>query len=146
MPAEAQRIFVAGYYGCGNAGDEAVLAGLLADLRASRPRLAVTVASGNPDATRASHGVDAVAREDLPQVITAIRECDLVVLGGGGLLEDYWDVPLSLALGHRSGGLPFYASFPLLAHHLGRPSVLLAVGAGPLRTETGREVAAAIIE
>ncbi len=145
MDARGSKIFVAGYYGFGNAGDEAVLAGLLADLRAARPELHVTIASGDPAATRAMHGVEAVERGDLPAVVEAIRSSDLVVLGGGGLLQDYWPVPLADALGPRSGGLPFYLAFPLLATLLGKPAVLCAVGAGPLSTDDGRALARAAV-
>lgn len=145
MDARGSSIFVAGYYGCGNAGDEAVLAGLLVALRAARPKLGVTVASGNPAATRELHGVDAVERGDLRAVVEAIRASDLVVLGGGGLLQDYWAVPLADGLGPRSGGLPFYLAFPLLATLLGKPAVLCGVGAGPLSTDDGRAMARAAV-
>ena len=138
MHRDSPQLFVAGYYGCGNAGDEAILAGLLADLRALRPQPRVTVASGDPPATRALHGVEAVARGDLAQVVEAIRGSDLVVLGGGGLLQDYWAVPLGEAFGSRAGGLPFYLGFLWLASLLGKPAVLCAVGVGPLASEEGQ--------
>ncbi|RPH55184.1 polysaccharide pyruvyl transferase CsaB, partial [bacterium] len=66
MPGATRRIFIAGYYGFGNAGDEAILAALLADLRALRPDLEFVVASGNPADTENDHGVPAVSRDDLP--------------------------------------------------------------------------------
>jgi polysaccharide pyruvyl transferase CsaB len=140
MPGEARRILIAGYYGFGNAGDEAILAALIAGLRALRPDLELIVASGDPAATASAHGVRAVHRDDLPAVAAAIRESDLVILGGGGLFQDYWDVPLDAVFTPRSGGLPFYAGFSLLAAWLGRPVLLAAVGVGPLRTELGRRL------
>lgn len=140
MPGEAQSIFIAGYYGFGNAGDEAILAAMIAGLRALRPDLEITVASGDPPTTERDHGVHAVDRDDLPAVAAAIRESGLVILGGGGLFQDYWDVPLETVFTPRSGGLPFYAGFVLLAALLGRPAMLYGVGVGPLRTETGRRL------
>jgi polysaccharide pyruvyl transferase CsaB len=140
MPGEARRILIAGYYGFGNAGDEAILAALIAGLRSLRPDLDLTVASGDPAATASAHGVHGIDRQDLPAVAAAIRESDLVILGGGGLFQDYWDVPLDAIFTPRSGGLPFYAGFSLLAAWLGRPVLLCAVGVGPLRTETGRRL------
>ncbi|MEA2604217.1 MAG: hypothetical protein QOF89_5209 [Acidobacteriota bacterium] len=142
MPGEARRILIAGYYGFGNAGDEAILAALIAGLRAqgSDLDLDLIVASGDPAATAAMHGVRAVDRDDLPAVAAAVRGSDLVILGGGGLFQDYWDVPLDAVFTLRSGGLPFYAGFSLLAAWLGRPALLCAVGVGPLRTETGRRL------
>jgi len=139
MPAGARSILIAGYYGFGNAGDEAILAGMLRELRALRPGLELTVASGDPAATAARHGVRAVPRDDLAAAIAAIRESDLVILGGGGLFQDYWRVPPEALLTARQGGLLTYLSFPVLAALLGRPAMLYAVGVGPLDTPEGRE-------
>jgi polysaccharide pyruvyl transferase CsaB len=152
MPGEPRsiplsgRIFISGYYGFGNSGDEAILASLLADLRALRPDLDFTVASGDPAGTARDHGVRAVHRDDLPAVAAAIRESGLVILGGGGLFEDYWEVPLENVFTPRSGGLPFYAGFALLAALLDTPAMLYAVGAGPLRTEEGRRLTRTVFE
>src|SRR6185295_6320000 len=51
-----------------------------------------------------------------------------------------WDVPEENLFTPRSGGLPFYAGFSILAELLGRPSMLYAIGVGPLRTELGRRL------
>jgi len=142
----SDRVLIAGYYGFGNAGDEAILAGLLADLRALRPDLDFVVASGDPAGTAKDHGVRAVHRDDLPAVAAAVRESGLVLLGGGGLFEDYWDVPLENVFTPRSGGLPFYAGFALLARLLETPAMVYAVGAGPLRTEEGRRLTRTVFE
>ncbi|MFL6195927.1 MAG: polysaccharide pyruvyl transferase CsaB [Thermoanaerobaculia bacterium] len=146
MPIPAPRIFIAGYYGFGNAGDEAILAGMIAALRARRPGAEFIIASGDPAATEAEHGVGAVHRDDLPAVVEVMRGSDLVVLGGGGLLQDYWDVPTENVLTPRSGGLPFYAGFPILAALLGKPAMVYAVGVGPLATEEGRRLARGVFE
>jgi polysaccharide pyruvyl transferase CsaB len=138
MPAGAPSLLLAGYYGFGNAGDEAILAAMLGELRTLRPELDLVVASGDPAATAARHGVRAILRDDLPAVIAAIRGCDLVILGGGGLFQDYWSVPAESFLTARQGGLLTYAGFPVLAALLGRPSMLYAVGVGPLATDEGR--------
>ncbi len=140
MPAGARSILIAGYYGFGNAGDEAILAAMLAELRALRPDLDLAVASGDPAATAARHGVRALPRDDLTAVIAAIRESDLVILGGGGLFQDYWPVPAESFLTARQGGLLTYLAFPALAALLGRPAMLYAVGVGPLATEEGRRL------
>jgi polysaccharide pyruvyl transferase CsaB len=140
MPGAPGRLFITGYYGFGNAGDEAILAAMLGELRARRPDLEITVGSGDPEETRALHGVRAVQRDDLQAVTAAVRESGLVILGGGGLLQDYWQVPSENFLTVRQGGLLTYLSFPVLAALLGRPAMLYAVGVGPLATEEGREL------
>ncbi|MFL6237661.1 MAG: polysaccharide pyruvyl transferase family protein, partial [Thermoanaerobaculia bacterium] len=134
------RILIGGYYGHGNAGDEAILAGMLEALRVLWPDLEFTVASGDPARTMAEHGVRAVAAGSLPELIAAVAESDLVILGGGGLFHDYWPVPAETLLTTRQGGLPAYLAYPVLAALLGRPAVIYAVGVGPLATEEGRRL------
>jgi polysaccharide pyruvyl transferase CsaB len=138
IAAGARSLLIAGYYGFGNAGDEAILAAMLGELRALRPDLDLVVASGDPAATAAEHGVRAVARDDLPAVIAAIRGSGLVILGGGGLFQDYWQIPAESFLTARQGGLLTSLAFPVLAALLGRPAMLYAVGVGPLATDEGR--------
>ncbi|HEY4588746.1 MAG TPA: polysaccharide pyruvyl transferase family protein [Thermoanaerobaculia bacterium] len=134
------KILIGGYYGHGNAGDEAILAGMLDALRALRPDLAVTVASGDPARTTAEHGVRALAAGDLPALIAAVAASDLVILGGGGLFQDYWPVPEETFLTERQGGLLAYLAYPALAALLGRPAMIYAAGVGPLSTEEGRRL------
>jgi polysaccharide pyruvyl transferase CsaB len=141
MPVSApRRILIGGYYGHGNAGDEAILAGMLDALRAPRPDLEFTVASGDPARTIAEHGVRAVAAGDLPALIAAVAASDLVILGGGGLFHDYWPVPEEAFLTRRQGGLLAYLAYPALAALLERPAVIYAAGVGPLATEEGRRL------
>lgn len=136
------RLLVAGYYGCDNAGDEAILGGLLAGLRQAAPHVEVVVASGDPPATAAAHGVQVIDREDVPAILEELRRGDLLVLGGGGLFEDYWEIPAERMLSRAGGGLPYYVGLPALAALVGTRSMICAVGVGPLHTEQGRELAA----
>ena len=58
------RITVSGYYGCGNTGDEAILAGIVESFaaRASVGSDAFVVLSADVATTRALHGVAAEPR------------------------------------------------------------------------------------
>ena len=85
-----KRIVIAGYYGYGNTGDEAILIGMLRDLRAVDPNLDFVVVSGDPDQTQALHGVGSVLSTDVVGIAEGVRQSDLVILGGGGLFQDYW--------------------------------------------------------
>ncbi len=135
-----ERILIAGYYGRRNAGDEAILAGMLADLRSERPDLGFTVVSGDPEATRRLHGVEAVPWSDLEGLIEAVRAASLVLVGGGGLFHDYWGVDPSSVLTSRQAGIAEYGAPLVLARLLGKPCALYGVGVGPLRTREGREL------
>ena len=117
------RIFLVGYYGFGNAGDELILRAALADLRAAAPDLTVRVLSHDPAATEREHGVTAVSRNRPGLVLAAVREADLVLVGGGGLLQD--------ATG--AGTVPYYAGLAWAARTVGRGVAGYALGVGPLR-------------
>jgi polysaccharide pyruvyl transferase WcaK-like protein len=134
------KILVAGYYGAQNAGDEAILSGLLASFRAAGYLGEFAVLSHDPADTRALHGVEAVAWNDIEAVIDASDSADLVVVGGGGLFQDYWGVDPATVLTSGHGGIAQYATPVYLAATLGKPCALLGVGVGPLRTAEGRDL------
>jgi polysaccharide pyruvyl transferase CsaB len=132
------RAFIAGYYGAGNAGDEWILNGLLAELRRRDPATDVRVLSYDPKATQRDHGVEAIGWGDVETLAAAVRWSSLVIVGGGGLWQDYWGFdPLSFLDG-RPGGIGGYGTPILLAHLLGRPCALLGAGVGPLQAEASR--------
>lgn len=126
------RIVVSGYYGCGNTGDEAILAGMLVTFREADPDLEVTVVSGDPEQTRRTHGVDAVPRMRPGPLWRALRAADGLVSGGGGLLQD------------RTSARPvaYYAGVMGLARAARRPYVIHTQGLGPIHRRTNRRLAA----
>lgn len=132
------RVLIAGYYGFGNSGDEAILSSMVSRLRRLRPELDVVVVSGNPSQTSKDHVVRAVSWNDVEGVIAVGNQSDLVVLGGGGLFQDYWGASLDTVLTASYAGIPFYSSFPLLAFLIDKPCMIYAVGVGPLLTEAGK--------
>ncbi len=133
-----RKILVAGYYGYGNLGDEAILASVLANVRRLRPDSRFTVLSGDPESTARRHQVAAFFLEDFECRVKAVRESDLVILGGGGLFQDHWPVDVRTLFSSAARGLALYAEIPLLAAMFGRPCALYAVGIGPLSSPTGR--------
>ena len=112
------RVALSGYYGFGNHGDEALLAGLVAGLRVRDHE--PLVLSADPEATRALHGVEARSRtRGLP---TALLSVDAVVSGGGGLLQDV-----------TSGrSLVYYLATVRLARILGKRTIVYGQSVGPL--------------
>lgn len=126
----APRFLVSGYYGFGNTGDEAILAGLIEGFRQMRPEAELRMLSGNPSETMAEHvagasscpTVVAVPR-GLPSVRRHLRSCDALISGGGGLLQDVtsWRSPL------------YYLAATRLARSAGRPVACIGQSIGPLR-------------
>jgi polysaccharide pyruvyl transferase CsaB len=138
MKSPQARVVICGYYGFGNAGDELILAGMLRELRALRPGLTATVISGNPPATQASHGVDAVHWQDVPAIAAHVRAADLVLVGGGGLFQEYSGIDPDSLFTDRHYAITFYAEPAILGALCGRPVMLYAIGVGPLTSEHGR--------
>ena len=93
-----RRVLIFGYYGFRNTGDEAILAGMLRDLRGEIADLEAIVVSGDPAGTSRDHGVRAVLFTDVPRLIDAARESEAILLGGGGLFHDYWGAEAETAL------------------------------------------------
>lgn len=133
-----KRILIAGYYGFHNTGDEAILASMVADLRASVPDGEITVVSGDPAATSRDHRVPSVLFTDIPALLEAARDTDLIVLGGGGIFHDFWPFDPDALLSPEHGGLSFFSGVALLAALYGKPLAIWGVGVGPLDTENGR--------
>ncbi len=146
MSEVTTSVLVAGYYGSGNTGDEAILAAMLQDMRALRPGLEFVVVSANPDETAARHGVRSLLANDIPAIIDAARESQAILLGGGGIFHDYWGCASDSMLTRDHAGIPFYSGFPLLAALTGRLSMIYAAGVGPLRSEEGRRLTRAAFE
>lgn len=146
MTLRHMRLLIAGYYGFGNLGDEAILTGLIAALHQRFDDPQLTVLSGDPDRSMREHlSVTAIHWQDLPAIIDQARQAELILLGGGGLFQDYWEVRAESLLTRDYAGLTFFGSIPLLAYLQGAPCQVLGIGLGPLRTEAGRQATATML-
>lgn len=115
-------IVVSGYYGFGNAGDEAILAAMIEAFTELEPNIEITVLSGNPTDTTIRHGVKSIFRLNYPAIAQVLSKSDLLVSGGGSLLQD--------VTSERS--LYYYLSVMLMAKKLGKPIMLYGQGIGPV--------------
>ena len=118
------KIVISGYYGFNNAGDEALLTAMLAALRAVEPKADITVISGNPGNTIVKHQVKSLYRFAAVRLLRAIGEADLVISGGGSLLQD--------VTSKRS--LAYYLSVIAAAKWKRKKVMLFAQGIGPIRS------------
>jgi len=132
-----KKVLIRGYYGAGNAGDEAILEGMLGDLRARMPDLRPIVVSSDPASTSRFYNVESILNSDRTATLAAARECDVIALGGGGLLNDYWDVSLASLFSRTDATLNYYTCVALAALYA-KPLILYAMGIGPLSTRLGR--------
>jgi polysaccharide pyruvyl transferase CsaB len=120
---------VSGYYGCGNAGDEAVLAGIHeAFRRQAGERVELTAFSQHPEQTTALHGIRAADRMNLWTLRTVLKASSLLLSGGGSLLQDTTSV--------RS--LLYYLWVARIAYSMRVPYMFYAQGIGPLSRPLSR--------
>ncbi len=133
-----KNILVAGYYGYQNNGDDAILRVLLADLHRIDPNFSICVLSGDPEATRRVFSVESLANQDVAGIIAQARLSDALVIGGGGIFQDYWGAKIPTLLTWEQAGLPFYSSLPLLGRLLDKPVLIYGVGAGPLFSDDAK--------
>ncbi|MCK5646870.1 MAG: polysaccharide pyruvyl transferase family protein, partial [Anaerolineales bacterium] len=139
------RILVAGYFGYQNAGDEAILAETLYSIHTIDEKIDISIVGGDADYIEAVYGVTGILWKDSDAIIEAILAADMCILGGGGLIQDYWGFDLDELMTPSHEGLSAYLSIPLLSHLLGKPCMLHAVGVGPLQTATARRIVAEIL-
>jgi polysaccharide pyruvyl transferase CsaB len=135
------HILICGYYGFGNAGDEAILTVLTERLRLRHADARFTVVAypfADLRDIAVSHGVHALDARDVAAVAEAATEADLMVLGGGGLFQDYLPADHSQILGPAQANLAVWSGYGLLAAALGKPLLIWGVGVGPLTTDPGR--------
>ncbi|QGG47183.1 polysaccharide pyruvyl transferase CsaB [Heliorestis convoluta] len=123
-------IVLSGYYGYENAGDEALLRAMIASLRRLRPNIEIIVLSGKPEATVRDHDVQAIYRYNPYAVLKALRQADLVISGGGSLLQD---VTGKLTI-------PYYLLIVALANRMQRKVMFYAQGIGPVQGNFGKSL------
>ncbi len=125
-----EKIMISGYYGFDNAGDEAILAGILHSLRKKRRDLQFIVLSASPAKTAARYNVTAIGRYDILSIIKGIHESSLFISGGGSLLQD--------VTGQKT--IPYYLGLVFMARLLQTKTVLYAQGIGPVNHIAGKKL------
>jgi len=123
-----KNILISGYYGFDNAGDELILTAILAELKKIPVPLKTTVLSAHPSKTRRFHQVEAVPRWRILGVVRSIRESDLLISGGGGLLQDVTN----------RASILYYLVIIWLARVFRKKVVIYAQGIGPIQSKFNR--------
>ena len=81
-------VVMSGYYGFNNSGDEAILHSIHRNIELSGLDASITVLSNDPADTNRRYGYNAVPRFHLLSVLRTIGRCDVLISGGGSLLQD----------------------------------------------------------
>lgn len=131
---------LSGYYGFGNAGDEAVLCSVMDAIKAQDAQAHFTITSGDPNATQNRYGneysIRAIPRQNPRALVTTIRSCDVFISGGGSLLQDVTSLR----------NVVYYSGLMRLARLMRKPVVVYAQGVGPLNKKLSQKLARAAVQ
>ncbi|OFW59771.1 MAG: hypothetical protein A2133_10485 [Actinobacteria bacterium RBG_16_64_13] len=145
------RYLISGYYGEKNAGDEAILVGILQEIGLRDPNAGFTVLSFDPDDTERRHGVGhelvamSTSLRSPTRLRAAMRSADLLVSGGGSFLHEADFELHGRSFLFREGKLrpiPYFLSIVFMARAQGLPVMWYAQGLGPLHTLAARRLVA----
>jgi len=154
MRTSPAEIVVSGWYGCGNVGDDALLDAIVAGFRdrlgadtifhvlTEAPKTTAALYAGDPQIrpfphysfTRRTGQIELLLRGGIRPYLRTLRNADLFVLGGGGLVQDANGV----------GNLLRYLDDCLISEWLGTPAMVFGIGVGPLVTARGKWLTRAI--
>jgi polysaccharide pyruvyl transferase CsaB len=131
---------LSGYYGFGNAGDEAVLCSVMDALKSQDAQAHFTITSGDPNSTEAryrnEYSIRAIARQNPRALVAAIRSCDIFISGGGSLLQDVTSLR----------NVVYYSGLMRLARLMRKPVVVYAQGIGPLNKKVSQRLARVAVQ
>lgn len=139
------RILIHGYYGAGNAGDDAILQAMVDRFHRVVPgaRITVVVRSQTIPAYQGPHEIQTVLGSNLDGVYQAVRTADVVVIGGGGLFQDYHGYSPELLFQGARGSINYYIAPLIMARQLGKRAIIYGVGIGPFQESPAAHATAA---
>lgn len=121
-------VMISGYYGFGNAGDEAILAAIVQGLKREIPDVDIIVLSESPSDTVREHNVKSHDRKDYPGIFGLMGGIDLLISGGGGLVQDVTGFTTVV----------YYLIIVKMALMRGKKVMFFAQGFGPIRQSKSR--------
>lgn len=125
------KLLLAGYFGAGNLGDDAILKGFVTGLEGLSYQYRAISAS--PERLMRNLGIQSVPKMDFAAVKQAISECDALVFPGGSIFQDVTST--------RS--VIYYSNLVKVAKKHNKKVIMLGQGIGPLTSWTGKRLATA---
>ena len=125
-----KNIVLSGYYGFQNAGDDAVCYAIIEALRQKMPECDITVLSNDVARTEKAYGVRAANRWKWQEVWKTLRQSDLLVSGGGSLIQDVTSKNSAL----------YYLGVIMMSVMARTPVVIYGQGLGPINVGRNRRL------
>lgn len=123
-------VVICGAYGMGNAGDEAILEAIVAEMRSVDADMPLTILSRAPEIIGQKFDVNAIHMFDIPAFLRAVSGARLYVNGGGSLIQDVTST--------RS--LWYYLFTIAAAKKLGCRVMMYGCGIGPVSRRMNRRL------
>ena len=120
-----KNLLILGYYGFENSGDDAILIAITNTAKRIDKDIKITVLSNKPEQTKKLYGVNSVYRFNPYSIFKAVLKCDILLCGGGTLLQD----------GTSTRSLMYYLGVINLANKLNKKVILYSNGIGPIFKE-----------
>ncbi len=125
------KIMISGYYGFNNTGDEAILKSMVRAFKEKIPQVKIVVLSHNPLQTSQTYKVKAINRLHLIRIIHCLRNVNLFISGGGGLLQDSTG---------KGWSILYYLGLILAAKIVKVPVMIYAQGIGPVNKQINKKL------
>ena len=130
-PNAMVRIMISGYYGFDNTGDEAILKSMVEAFKKKIPQIKITVLSRNPLQTSRTYLVEAINRLHLIRIMFCLRNVNLFISGGGGLLQDSTG---------KGWSILYYLGLILIVKIAQVPVMIYAQGIGPVNKRINKKL------
>ncbi len=119
------KIVISGYYGFNNIGDDSILSVITSNIKDSINDVEITVLSKlskKSELVYDTNNVKLVDRKNILKIISEIKKCDLLISGGGGLLQDVTS----------SKSILYYLAIMLLGKVFKKKVMVYSQGIGPI--------------
>lgn len=124
----SKKVAISGYYGFKNFGDELILSVLTQKLKETGAD--ITVFSSDPEWSRMTYDINAVNSFDLKNVLKTIKNSDVLISGGGSLLQDVTSLK----------SLVYYTLIIALTLLLRKKVIIFAQGIGPINNLAAQKI------
>ncbi len=136
------HFFIGGYLGWDNLGDELILWQIVKDLKNLAPECEITVWTQNPQFTHQWVKTKTIEYSNVKELFKTIKESIThVIVGGGGLIQDYFSLSLQEMFSEFKPRPENYLLPALAGKYYGKPVFFWSQGLGPLHSEEGQRFA-----
>ncbi|MBA7567436.1 polysaccharide pyruvyl transferase CsaB [Candidatus Atribacteria bacterium 1244-E10-H5-B2] len=125
------KIMISGYYGFNNTGDDAILKSMVRAFKEKIAQVKITVLSHSPLQTSQTYQVKSINRLHLINIICCLRDTNLFISGGGGLLQDSTG---------KGWSILYYLGLILVAKIVKIPVMIYAQGIGPVNNQVNKKL------